>query len=68
MQLIGRLDSPRVRRVAISLLATCGAPEADSAQRPHDATSETIDPAGLVTAVVRHLAAPALSEPSRPAF
>lgn len=46
------VHQPWVDRVTGQMLAACGALEAEVAQRPLDATAETIDQAGLTTAVV----------------
>ena len=47
-----KVHQPWLDRVSGQMLAACGALEAELAQRPLDATSETIDQAGLTTAVV----------------
>ncbi|MBC8058559.1 MAG: glutathione S-transferase [Rhizobiales bacterium] len=49
-----KLHQPWLDRVNGQLLAACGALEAELARRPLAATSETIDQAGLTTAVVWH--------------
>ncbi|MEP7101977.1 MAG: glutathione S-transferase [Burkholderiales bacterium] len=49
-----KLHQPWVDRVTGQLRAACGALEAELARRPLFATSETIDQAGLTTAIVWH--------------
>lgn len=49
-----KLHQPWVDRVTGQLLCACGALEAELAHQPLAATSETIDQAGLTTAVVWH--------------